>query len=253
MGILNKIKGKFRWKQFLKKYQGTSGICNFCGFENNGFLVSGYEFPVLKEKNVVGAGKRPNNCPLCYSSDRSRLIWAYLNEKENLDTSLKILHVAPEKVIREKFLKMSLANYTCIDLKTEGYNYPEGVLDMDLCNTAFDSESFDLIICNHVLEHIPDDKKAMNEIFRILTTGGKAILQVPIALSLKKTYENTDIKTKEERENHFGQYDHVRLYGIDYKEKLESCGFSVDLVNISEEHPKLGLNPNENIYICYKK
>ena len=110
-------------------------------------------------------------------------------------------------------------------------------------------------ICNHVLEHIIEDKKAMCEILRVLKIGGKAILQVPISLSLEKSHEDYSITNEKEREQIYGQFDHVRLYGQDYKEKLELAGFKVAKIAPEElivDTIRFGVDKNEYLYVCSK-
>ncbi|MEF2944483.1 MAG: class I SAM-dependent methyltransferase, partial [Phocaeicola dorei] len=140
----------------------------------------------------------------------------------------------------------------CGDLFTTGYSYPDYVRNMNVLDIPFKENSFDIVLCNHVLEHIENDQKAMQELYKVLKKTGIAILQVPIASDLAHTYENSSITEPELRIKHFGQKDHVRLYGMDYKTRLESVGFKVDMVNIADRYPKYGLNPFETLYICHK-
>jgi ubiquinone/menaquinone biosynthesis C-methylase UbiE len=123
---------------------------------------------------------------------------------------------------------------------------------MDVQQIPYGDKHFDLIICNHLLEHVPDDKKAMNELNRVLKDNGTAILQVPISMNSERTSEDFSVTDPKEREQKFGQFDHVRIYGQDYVTRLQSCGLQVTKVNISSNHPKLGLNPEEDIYTVKK-
>jgi len=128
---------------------------------------------------------------------------------------------------------------------------------MDITAIQYKDDWFDVIICNHVLEHIPNDRQAMSEIYRVLKPGGWSILQVPISLSLEATYEDPAIRTPEERERFFGQNDHVRIYAADYKRRLESAGFVVEVCNSrntlsASEIRKYALLKDENIYLCSK-
>jgi SAM-dependent methyltransferase len=134
-----------------------------------------------------------------------------------------VLHVAPEQPFIKRFRKMKNLDYTTADLLS-----PLADIKLDIQDTPFEQDTFDVVICNHVLEHVEDDIKAMGEIFRILKPGGWAILQVPIAWNRDFTYEDPLITTPLEREKHFGQYDHVRFHGADYPDRLRSVGFSVD-------------------------
>ncbi|MGO1752671.1 MAG: methyltransferase domain-containing protein, partial [Psychroflexus sp.] len=126
-----------------------------------------------------------------------------------------------------------------------------------ICDLPFDENSYDFILCNHVLEHIPDDTKAMQELYRVLKPGGIAILQIPIDSSREVTFEDNSITDKDERTRIFGQYDHVRVYGIDYYKKLEKLGFTVKQIAYAEnmtdeEIERYRINKNEVIPVCIK-
>jgi ubiquinone/menaquinone biosynthesis C-methylase UbiE len=114
-------------------------------------------------------------------------------------------------------------------------NSPIADIKGDLTSTNFKDESFDLIICNHVLEHIEDDKLALDEMYRILKYNGISILQVPINVKRENTFEDLSIKSKIQREKYFGQYDHVREYGLDFKDRVEQAGFKVEMINYSKK------------------
>ena len=168
-------------------------------------------------------------CPGTLSLERHRLLWLYLDRETNfLSSNLKVLHVAPEQVFYKKFKKLKNWEYFTFDL-----NSPIADIKGDLISTNFKDESFDLIICNHVLEHIEDDKLALNEIYRILKYNGISILQVPMNVKRKNTFEDSSIKSKNQREKYFGQYDHVREYGLDFKDRVEEAGFEVEMINYS--------------------
>ena len=168
-------------------------------------------------------------CPGTLSLERHRLLWLYLEKETNfLNSNLKVLHVAPEQVFYKKFKKLKNWEYFTFDL-----NSPIADIKGDLISTNFKDEYFDLIICNHVLEHIEDDKSALNEIYRILKYNGISILQVPTNVKRKNTFEDSSIKSKNQREKYFGQYDHVREYGLDFKDRVEEAGFEVEMINYS--------------------
>ena len=153
-------------------------------------------------------------CPGTLSLERHRLLWLYLDRETNfLSSNLKVLHVAPEQVFYKKFKKLKNWEYFTFDL-----NSPIADIKGDLISTNFKDEYFDLIICNHVLEHIEDDKSALDEMYRILKYNGISILQVPINVKRENTFEDLSIKSKIQREKYFGQYDHVREYGLDFKD-----------------------------------
>jgi len=235
-------------------YTGNEFECPFCGGHFRKFLPWGLDLPVLKEKKIVGGGYRVNAiCCRCQSSDRERLIYLYLKNKTELFyKNLKVLHVAPERNLQRVLMTCPNIDYLSIDLKS-----PLAMVKMDTAEIKYEDNSFDVIICNHVLEHIPDDRKAKSELYRVLKPAGWAILQVPISLLLNETYEDPTVTTPEEREKVFGQSDHVRIYGRDYKDRLEKVGFSVEVYNFTKEFGestthKYGLLKDEDIYICSK-
>ena len=167
--------------------------------------------------------------------NRQRLVWLYLkNETAIFKNQIKLLHVAPELPYMEKFRKAKNIDYVPGDKMVEGYNNQSGILNIDLTKLEFSDNTFDYIICNHVMEHIPDDKKAISEMFRVLKPGGKAIITTPIDETLKSTNEDPNVKTPADREKYFGQWDHVRYYGTDIKGRFEIPGFSVDLLKYGE-------------------
>lgn len=235
-------------------YIGDKFECPFCGGHFRKFLSTGLDIPILREKNVVGAGYRLNAiCPRCNSSDRERLIYLYLKNTTNiLYGNLKILHIAPERNLRKVLMSNPNINYLSADI-----NPPLATAKMDITNIEYEDNLFDVIICNHVLEHIQDDRKAMSELYRVLKPCGRAILQVPISLLSNKTYQDAKVLSPEEREKAFGQTDHVRIYARDYKNRLEKVGFSVKVYSLTKEFGeslthKYGLLKDENIYICSK-
>jgi predicted SAM-dependent methyltransferase len=218
-------------------------------------VPGGLSIPVLKEKQVVGGGYRLHHrCPFCYSQDRERLVYLYLKMRTDIfKQKVRLLHVAPEAKLHQILSVQPNISYLSIDLSSKLAN-----VKVDITQMSFKENSFDVIICNHVLEHIQDDRKAMHELYRILTPKGWAILQVPISNLLETTYENPSIKKPEEKEKKFGQRDHVRIYGKDYTYKLEAAGFKVEVFNFVKEFNKssaykFGISKDENIYRCSKK
>tara|TARA_R100001369_G_scaffold21881_3_gene39752 strand:+ start:57352 stop:58119 length:768 start_codon:yes stop_codon:yes gene_type:complete len=206
------------------------------------FLPYGYED---QRENVLS--------PSTLSLERHRLLWLYLkNESAIFSAPLKLLHFAPEQAFYKRFRKMKNLEYTTTDL-----NSPLADVKADICNLPFDDNSFDFILCNHVLEHIPDDTKAMKELYRILRPGGTAILQIPQDLQRANTFEDNSITSRKERAKIFGQYDHVRVYGRDYFEKLRSIGFKVEEVDYTKtlsasEIDTFRLEQGEIIPVCTK-
>lgn len=204
-----------------------------------------------------GYGTQRNNVlsPSTLSLERHRLLWLYLKNETKFFTkdSIKILHFAPEQAFYKRFRKMKNLDYTTTDL-----NSPLADVKADICNLPFEANSYDVILCNHVLEHIPDDTKAMQELYRVLKPGGMGILQIPQDLSRDLTFEDDTITDKKERAKIFGQYDHVRIYGRDYFNKLRSIGFKVEEVDYTailskEEVTKYCLAKGEIIPVVFKK
>ena len=202
-----------------------------------------------------GYGKQRDNAlsPSTLSLERHRLLWLYLTrETDFFTTPKKVLHFAPEQAFYKRFRNMQNLDYTTTDL-----NSPLADVKADICKLPFKDNAFDIILCNHVLEHIPEDTKAMLELYRVLKVGGMGIFQIPQDLSIKKTFEDNTIIDKKERAKIFGQYDHVRVYGRDYFDKLRAIGFKVEDVDytatLSEaDITKYCLAKGEIIPVCYK-
>ncbi|PKQ43783.1 class I SAM-dependent methyltransferase [Confluentibacter flavum] len=210
-----------------------------------------------------GYGKQRTNVlsPSTLSLERHRLLWLYLKNETNFfsaDTETssaqrkKVLHFAPEQAFYKRFKAMKNLDYTTTDL-----NSPLADVKADICNLPFEDNSFDVILCNHVLEHIPDDTKAMQELYRVMKVGGMGVFQIPQDLSRNTTFEDNTITDKKERSKIFGQYDHVRIYGLDYFNKLRSVGFKVEEIDytakLSEEDvTKYCLAKGEIIPVVYK-
>ena len=198
--------------------------------------------------------QRPNVLsPSTLSLERHRLLWLWLkNETEFFTAPQKVLHMAPEQCFLDVFKSMKNLDYTTADLFS-----PIVDVKADILNLPFDDNSFDFIFCNHVLEHIEDDSKAMSELYRVMRPGGTGIFQVPQDLSREMTYEDFSITEPEERARHFGQYDHVRIYGKDYFSRLRKAGFRVEELAYSktldaQTMDRYRLNPDEILPVCYK-
>lgn len=192
-------------------------------------------------------------CPGTLSLERHRLLWLYLERETNfINNAIKVLHVAPEQVFYQKFKTFSHWEYTTTDLHS-----PLAEIKADLCELPFQDNYYDLILCNHVLEHIPEDQKAMQEMYRVLKQGGTLIAQVPLEENRTQTLEDNSITDKATRTEIFGQYDHVRIYGTDYYTRLESVGFDSHAIDFlkkltSQEKQKFALPYSEKIPIAIK-
>jgi SAM-dependent methyltransferase len=172
-------------------------------------------------------------------------------ETDFFNLAADVLHIAPEQAFVKRFRQLNHRSYITSDLHS-----PLADVQADICNLPFSDQQFDWVVCNHVLEHIPSDKIAMQEIFRVLKPGGTAILQVPLRLD-QNTFEDDRITDPKERAQVFGQYDHVRIYGKDYRERLEQIGFQVKMLAYaeqltSEEQTRYAVPANEIIPICTK-
>ena len=258
--MINKIKDILQNRHAyinLLSHWGLKYKCPFCGFHSKDLLPIGIDNSAIKKYQIIGAGKRNAGCPKCGSIDRERLIYIYLKYELNIFSKpqTKVLHIAPEIIIANQFISYGFTNYICGDFYAERQhaNYSKDfVKHMDVQNLPFADNSFDLIICNHVLEHVFDEKKAMYEFYRVLAKDGLAILQVPISPILEKTISDTTITDEAILEEKFGQKDHVRLFGKDYKHILESQGFTIQKLKLQQKYPKYGLNPNEILFIGRK-
>jgi SAM-dependent methyltransferase len=224
-------------------YRGSGYTCNVCGKSFRKFLPYGRINP---RSNAL--------CPNCLALERHRLMWLYLQEKTDFFTiKHKLLHIAPEICFIDKFKSMKNLEYTTADLES-----PLADVQMDIHHMPFDSNSFDVVFCNHVMEHLENDIQAMKEIRRVLVTGGWAIIQSPQDFTLENTYEDASIVSPKDREKAYGQDDHMRTYGMDYGKRLSSAGFEVLADNFVKNLPgetvkKHALPPDEIIYFCKKK
>lgn len=246
---LIKLRNFIRGKIYLIIYSGNRYTCSFCNYSFRKFLSGGLNLSVLKKNKIIGGGHRLNVfCPHCMSSDRERLINIFLKKNNLVYSKMKLLHVAPEATL-QTFLGNKNINYFSADLNPE-----LAKIKMDIRNIQFPTNYFDAIICNHVLEHIIEDKQAMKELHRVLKPKGWAILQVPYSPNLTKTFEDLSVRSEEEREKIFGQKDHVRIYGVDYTDFLRSTGFKVELKKLSKKIIKqFAINPREQIFFCKKE
>lgn len=223
-------------------YLGNKFVCPCCGGNFRRFLPYDEKQP---EAN--------NICPGCGAFERHRLLWLYLKNKTNISAgNLTALHISPEYFFQKQLKLLPNLNYIGGDLDS-----PLANVKMDITNIQYEDNCFDVILCNHVLEHIPDDIQAMKELFRVLKSGGWAILQVPIDPTLEKTFEDPKIISPEDRKRLFGQSDHVRIYGRDYKNRLQEAGFTVKVDKYVKELSdksiqKYGLLEDEDIYFCCK-
>ena len=226
-------------------YKGNKVECPVCKKSFRKFLS--YGSAVAHRENVL--------CPYDLTLERHRLMWLYLKNKSDFFTkpNLKVMHIAPEQCFHKIFKHQKNLDYTTGDLVS-----PIADLHFDLHQIPLEDNQYEIIFCNHVMEHVTDDLKCMQELHRIMKPGGWGIFQVPIDTNRTSTYEDWSITTPEEREKHFWQYDHVRLYGTNYPNRLEEAGFTVETVDYGKEiSPELfdryRLPKGEMLYIVHKK
>lgn len=241
---------EYKESQRLQKHAGDAVFCPICSSKFRIFESRG----LTKRKNA--------KCPKCGSLERHRLQFKYLHERTNFFNidKVRLLHFAPEKFFIKLFSSKSNVEYYPADLLPELYE-TQGqikVHKVDITQIPFPENHFDVILCNHVLEHIPDDRLAMRELYRVMKHGGWGIFQVPIDYERETTYEDFSIVSPEAREKAFGQHNHVRWYGRDYITRLESVGFIVkedDYVKTFSDADlfRFGLLSGELIYVCQKR
>jgi hypothetical protein len=191
-------------------------------------------------------------CPICRSLQRHRLVWLFFQRRTHLldGAPKRLLHIAPEPALTAKFQRVPYLDYLSADL-----NDPAAHVKMDICDIQFPDATFDAIYCSHVLEHVQDDRRALQEFNRVIRPGGWACILVPIMSDT--TFEDPTVTDPIERERLFGQDDHVRRYGLDVKERIAQAGFEVTTVTTEDiatpgEVEGFGLSPHERIFYCLK-
>ena len=202
-----------------------------------------------------GLNSRPQaRCPNCGSLERHRLLWLVLNKVADLQalSGRTVLHFAPEACFRDRLSKIPGINYVTADL-TPG----RASVVADIRKLQFEDNTFDLIICSHVLEHVTEDRQAMRELHRVLNTSGKAFIMVPMNRDFKTTLEDPSFNTPELREKHYGQHDHVRYYGLDFQSRLVEAGMIVDAISGLTFPDDLCRSrcalSRESVYVCSKQ
>ena len=225
-------------------YTGRGKECPICGCRRRKFLPYGY---VPTRENAL--------CPRCLALERHRLIWLWIERETDLVVNpRKMLHIAPEVALMRKFRQIYASQsdlYVTADLES-----PLATLHFDVQQIPLDDESFDILICNHLLEHVESDHKALEELYRVMRHGGWGIILSPIDESREMTFEDDSIKDPAERTRIFGQYDHRRIYGRDYADRLRKAGFEVEVIDYAsqlspEERTRYALT-DEKLYIVRK-
>ncbi len=232
--VLTSLPVSFRRRLF----RGERYRCPICGSSLRGFL------PLHRPYHRY--------CPVCWSLQRHRLVWL-LFERRQLwaEGRGRFLHVAPEPALAAYF-RQHVANYVSLD------RYARAQVKMDVMRLGFPDGAFDFVYCSHVLEHIPDDRRAMAEFYRLLRPGGRAVILVPILR--ERTFEDPSITSPVERERLFGQFDHLRAYGLDFADRLREAGFEVEPITApmlasEAEIETMGLPTadEEAVFLCTKR
>ncbi|MFI1743622.1 class I SAM-dependent methyltransferase [Thalassobellus sediminis] len=227
----------FKNELFFRKFHGAFYLgknhqCNTCDKQLKSFIT-------LENKDLL--------CPFCGSLSRNRRLWQLLNDNDSINGN--ILHFSPSRSLYRNFKKEKSITYYSSDFEDEflaDYKF-------DITNIEQENEKFDTIICYHILEHIIEDKKAMSELYRVLNPNGTIFIQTPFKEG--DIYEDFSIITPEDREKHFGQNDHVRIYSVGgLKERLENIGFKVQIENFDKHSDDLfvGFKSPETVLIAKK-
>lgn len=194
-------------------------------------------------------------CPQCLSLERHRLLWLFLKDNTGLlkpGGTKTLFHVAPEPCLRKRLEKVSGLRIAVSDLDS-----PRPEERIDITVIPFDDDAVDCIICSHVLEHVPDDRRAMRELRRVLRPGGWAVINAPVDRARERTFEDASAVSKERRKALFGQEDHVRVYGRDYPDRLSEAGFKVSVIDYASRLGRTAaerfvLPEDEMMYFCSK-
>jgi SAM-dependent methyltransferase len=237
-----KVPNPIRARARALKYARKSGLRLFGAYYPRHCTICGYDGPFYSYGFPLAADSL---CPSCLSLERHRAL-AICADQESVFEGKDILHFAPEPSLTAYIRKKGVKSYKTCDLFK-----PDVDLRIDICNINLPDQSFDLVLCLHVLEHVPDDRKAMAELRRILRPSGTAVIMVPLEEGLDETYENPSIVSEADRLIHFGQEDHVRYYGRDLRDRLRAAKFSLrEWVSKEPYVLKHGLRRGERVFLC---
>ncbi|MDH3224487.1 MAG: methyltransferase domain-containing protein [Gemmatimonadota bacterium] len=223
-------------------FLGRRFKCPCCGWSLRAFTHGGTSLRVREN----------GYCPRCNAKARHRRDWLFLREHTNLFTDpIRLLHVSPKYALARRLVRVQSIDFVSVDIAHRPYVTHRA----DVTDLPFDTCSFDAVICIHVLEHIPDDRKALKELHRVLKPGGWAVITVPIDFS-RPTHEDPAIVSPEERRRLFGEEQHVRAYGCDFAHRLSQAGFQVSVhagADLGQEtKDRYGLLDDENVFYCIR-
>ena len=245
----------------LPRYLGSTYRCPVCGTGLREFKPMWKSYwrdleifsPVHGAKEMETFNTAAFTCPRCDATDRERLMAIYLDEVFagfDRNRRYRLIEFAPGDGLRRIFARYPFIDYRSADLSRKDVDERVDLTEM----TVYHDRSIDVLLCSHVLEHVPDDRKALCEIRRVLKPGGFGILLVPLVIGLEETHEDPSFDTLELRWKYFGMGDHVRQYGKrDFIERLEAAGLSVDQLGIehfgSETFRRAGIAENSILYV----
>ena len=233
-------------------YKGNNFQFNICKSYCKKIVSGGLKSDFFSKMSITGGGYRETySCYKCFSKDRTRLIYYFIENMYKVKSNIKVLHVAPEEKIKDLFLTNKNL-YIRTDLNSTNVD-----INQDITNIIFRDNIFDLVLCNHVLEHVKDENLVLKELYRIIKKGGKLIIQVPIAKKLEKKIEQKPNWSDNDRLINFGQKDHVRLHGMDFPKRLKKPCFKVKIFRWwkqknREDLKKYGFIENDEVFICSK-
>ena len=244
---------------YINWFHGDTLTCPLCEHHFSRFLSGGSHSPEMARLGAIGIGRRKNvHGPFCSSNDRARLLLLYLKTTECFSGKpLKVLEIAPDRPLTKMLLGIPTLEYVCGSLFPEDYADLHA-LKVDVAAIPFEDNSFDVILCNHVLQQVPNDRLAMRELARVLRPTGWGIVQSPTANGIQDTFEDSTIVDERERRQRFGSINHLRLYGRDYARRLTEEGLVA-----TPSHPirdgwcvnaaSYGVNPNEEVFVVRKR
>lgn len=248
------INDPFQAEQINKYGFPQNCVCTFCKKKFHRYKIHGYESELAYHHNLTCMGYRRARCPYCGSKDKERWLWYVLENYTDISKMTgRIMHFAPEKAIRYRINQNKECDYYSGDIQP-------GIADyiVDMTNMQFDDSFFDIIIASMVMEHIPEEQKALRELYRTCKDGGKVILTVPQCTDMEETIEDLNIADPKIRTKLYGQDDHVRLYGLDYQDRFKKMAFencNIQFVRpmdcfTEERIESMGVQKDYGVFIC---